>query len=207
MLFIFDLDGTLVNAPWKALFKAYIAIIKAEEKDYRIFFKNLKEFKNWWELNWQRNILRIGIKDIEKANKIFYEIYNPYVCLFPWVDSVIEKLAKSHQLAILTSRHKGSAIQLLGSAVEYFSFVVGAEDVKHLKPNPEGINLILNEILPVWIWRRRVLLIGDTTGDILAGKAAGIKTAAVKWGLGNWEELLALEPDYQFRTYKDLLKL
>ncbi len=41
--------------------------------------------------------------------------------------------------------------------------------------------------------------------DIKAGKNAGIQTGAVRWGLGDWDELLAQNPDYKFEKYKDLL--
>jgi len=51
------------------------------------------------------------------------------------------------------------------------------------------------------------LMIGDMPEDIIAGKLAGIKTGAVKWGLGDWKNLLAENPDYTFEKYKDLLRI
>jgi len=35
----------------------------------------------------------------------------------------------------------------------------------------------------------------------------GIKTGAVKWGLGDWDELLAYLPDYAFEEYEHLLQI
>jgi len=38
-------------------------------------------------------------------------------------------------------------------------------------------------------------MVGDTRGDILAGRAAGLRTYAVGWGTHTLEELAEVEPD------------
>jgi len=52
-----------------------------------------------------------------------------------------------------------------------------------------------------------VLMIGDMPADIIAGRAAGIKTGVVKWGLGDWDELMTYSPDYAFKKHEHLLKI
>lgn len=206
MLIIFDFDGTLMKEDWEGLFEAYKAIIKSQNKDYRIFFKNLEEFKKWWSPDWRKNDQKLELSDIDipKAHKIFYETHHLYIGLFPWVNSVIPILAGKHRLAILTNRHRKSAQNYLGRLEKYFKLVIGGEDVKKLKPNPEGIKIILKETC---VNQDETLIIGDMPDDILAGKAAGIKVGVVKWGLADWDELMAYLPDYSFEEYEHLLQI
>ncbi len=205
MLIICDFDGFLFEARWENLFKAYEAIIRKEGKNPRDFFRNLEEFKNWWSSNWHENNKKIGIQSLNQvpeSHDLFYKVYNSGLGLFPWVKSVMKTLYQKHQLVVLTNRHKANAEKYLHPVSKYISFVFGCEDVRNLKPDPEGVNFVLWK---TGFPRLYTLMIGDTVDDIKAGKAAGIKTGAVKWGLGNWENLLALNPDYSFENYKNLL--
>ena len=206
MLIIFDFDGVLYKASWKGLSEAYKAVIKSQGKNYKDFFKNINEFKKWWSPDWHKNNRKLAIKeeDIDDAHRIFYEISNSYTYLFPWVGEVFRELRHRHQLALVTNRHRENAEKILGPLKGHFSFIIGGEDVKKLKPNPEGIRIILREAC---IYPEDALIIGDMPEDIVAGKAAGVKTGAVKWGLAKWEDLLALDPDYKFKKYTDLLRI
>lgn len=49
------------------------------------------------------------------------------------------------------------------------------------------------------------LMVGDSSSDIIAGKAAGVKTCAVRYGYGKQEELEKLEPDYWVSDLRELL--
>ena len=51
------------------------------------------------------------------------------------------------------------------------------------------------------------IMIGDSAHDLLSGKGAGVKTAAVRWTHVPWEELIAVNPDYILETMSDLLKI
>src|SRR5438132_680889 len=54
---------------------------------------------------------------------------------------------------------------------------------------------------------QQALMVGDTTADILAGKAAGLKTCAVTYGFGSLAELRHCQPDYVIDTFSDLVTL
>jgi phosphoglycolate phosphatase len=47
-------------------------------------------------------------------------------------------------------------------------------------------------------------MIGDGAPDIQAGKAAGVHTCAVTYGLCNAEELLAARPDFALGDLSEL---
>ncbi len=205
MLIIFDFDGVIFEARWDNLLMAYEAIIKAEGKNPRDFFRNIGEFKKWWSPDWHKNNQKIGIQSLNKeagSHKLFYKVYNQGLQLFPWVRVVMKELFKNHQLACLTNRHKADAQKYLQPIQKYFSLIIGCEDVKNLKPDPEGINSILRK---TGFPKMHSLMIGDMPDDVKAGKNAGIRTGVVKWGLGDWNGLLAQKPDYKFRNWNDLL--
>jgi len=75
----------------------------------------------------------------------------------------------------------------------YFDLIVGAEDVNRHKPDPEPINLAL---VRLGAQPGRTLYVGDSTHDMRAGRAAGVRTVAVTWGPFPRHELEATQPDY-----------
>lgn len=204
MLVIFDLDGPLVKASWRGLFESYKGVVEAGGKDWREYFRNFREFKEWWSPDWRQNDRNLGLATGKEYDRIFYEIYNKYAYLFHWVPAVVSELAKKHSLAIFTNRHRYDANKFIAPIKKHFKFIIGGEDVKNLKPHPEGIYLILQKTGEK---KENTLIIGDMPHDLMAGRVAGIKTGVVKWGLGKWKDLLALKPDYKFENYKDLLKI
>lgn len=203
-LIIFDYDGVLRSSSWEGLFKAYIAVAEYFGNDHRIFFRDIAEFKKWWNPDWKKNNKALGIIDHETKGRIFYGCYEPYVATFPWVPDMLEQLSKKYTLAIATNALAQSVKKSLGKTAEHFSFIAGSECVKKLKPDPEGINLILKRLnfLP-----SEAIMIGDMEVDVSAGKSAGTKVGVVSWGLGELNDLLKLNPNYSFKKPGDLLSL
>jgi phosphoglycolate phosphatase-like HAD superfamily hydrolase len=48
------------------------------------------------------------------------------------------------------------------------------------------------------------LFVGDSPSDMEAGKRAGVKTCAVRYGYGRPEELARFEPDYWVDDLREL---
>ena len=55
--------------------------------------------------------------------------------------------------------------------------------------------------------KQNVLYIGDTVGDIIACRKAGIKAAAVTWGYNSREVLAAVKPDFLVSEPRGLLDI
>jgi phosphoglycolate phosphatase-like HAD superfamily hydrolase len=206
-LIIFDFDGVLRDASWVHLCDAYKKIIEAVGKDSSLFFTDVDSFRKWYNVDWHRNEEQIfGGTYVSNAlfNKMFHANYDPNISLFPWVPDTLAYLSSAHKLAILSSSAKSSVEKELGELSRTFSFITGAEEVSKLKPDPEGVFLILKETNTK---PEGAIMIGDMNVDFMAGKNAGTKTGVVKWGLGDWEELHALGADFLFENPEDLLKL
>jgi len=49
------------------------------------------------------------------------------------------------------------------------------------------------------------LMIGDAPSDMIAGKSAGVKTCAVRYGYGKEDELAQHHPDYWVADLRELI--
>jgi len=108
--------------------------------------------------------------------------------LIPGVEEMLDVLAPRFPMAIVSTRDENSTISFLEQFEirKYFSVIVTALTCRHTKPFPEPV-----------IWASKQLgyspnecaMIGDTTVDIYAGKAAGAQTVGVLCGFGQENEL------------------
>jgi 2-phosphoglycolate phosphatase len=76
--------------------------------------------------------------------------------------------------------------------IGYFDHVQGTDGFPS-KPAPD---VILAAAAALGAKPEDCLMVGDSPADMEAGKRAGVKTCAVRYGYGNPEKLAAFEPDY-----------
>lgn len=76
--------------------------------------------------------------------------------------------------------------------------------VKINKPHPEPVNTALVQLK---INPEDGLMVGDSSFDLISGRQAGVKTAAVRWTRVSWETVLAEKPDYILKNMHDLLPI
>jgi len=127
--------------------------------------------------------------------------------LFDGIDRFIENISKKNlKLAILTNNKSQYAEEILNKfdLTNYFPTIIGFNDVSEVKPNPEGINKIVEkwEIKP-----EETIFIGDMTTDVDAGKAAGVKIVCVASGLAEKNALLEHNPDFLVENTSELMEL
>lgn len=122
----------------------------------------------------------------------------------PGVPEALEALRwRGHKLAVATTKRTPVAEELLRAVGldAYIDFVQGTEGFAH-KPAPDVIYRALARSGGEGSW-----MVGDTVGDILAGKAAGLKTYAVTWGTHDAETLGAVAPTVVAPDLAALLQL
>lgn len=83
----------------------------------------------------------------------------------------------------------------------YFEHVQGTDGFPS-KPEPD---VILRAIEALGARPEDCLMVGDSGPDMEAGRRAGVKTCAVRWGYGNREEMARFTPDYWIETPGELL--
>jgi pyrophosphatase PpaX len=125
-------------------------------------------------------------------------------CFDDVVDTVQTLRHRGHEVAIVTSKSeylamRGLALVGLASAMDT---IVGCDSSSRHKPDPEPVQVALHRLnCPP----ERAIFVGDSVHDLLAGKAAGVRTAAALWGAFRREDMEPGEPTYWLERISELL--
>ncbi|MBE5868334.1 MAG: HAD family hydrolase [Lachnospiraceae bacterium] len=120
----------------------------------------------------------------EKADEVMVES----TLLYEGVKEVLEQLkTQGYKIAIVTTKFHYRIRQILEkfSASELIDFIVGAEDVKIEKPDPEGL---LWAIRNLDVGKNEVLYVGDSIVDAKTAENAKVSFAAVLSGTTTCKE-------------------
>lgn len=115
---------------------------------------------------------------------------------FPNVTETLSALkAAGYTLAIASSRTHASLVELTHELdlSDCISCLIGADDVKQAKPNPEPVLKILMALKQE---ASLTLVVGDMSVDIQMGANAGTRTCGVTYGNGTRKELEEAGADY-----------
>jgi pyrophosphatase PpaX len=109
-------------------------------------------------------------------------------------------------LGIVTSKLRAGALRGLARVgmADWFDVVIGADDVERHKPDPQPVERALARLGAT---PDATVFVGDSPHDLVAGRAAGVHTAAVLWGPFPRATLEACEPDYWIREAEDLTRI
>jgi phosphoglycolate phosphatase-like HAD superfamily hydrolase len=126
--------------------------------------------------------------------------------LVPGVDTMLATLKGHYPMAIVSARHEKSTMRFLEQfdLVKYFDVIVTGLSAPHTKPFPDPIFLAAQKM---GVKPSECLMIGDTTVDIRAGKAAGAQTVGVLCGFGEEKELKDMGADLVISSTPQLAEL
>jgi pyrophosphatase PpaX len=149
-----------------------------------------------------------------------YDVYREYNHrrhdeLIRGFDGVPEALvalrSAGRRLGIVTSKSRDTTAMAFAAVGMHdaFDVVVTATDTRAHKPSAEPILLCLEKLaaLPDATPALPAVYIGDSPVDIEAGKAAGVATAAVAWGVFGRDALLGAGPDFWLQRPSELVDL
>ena len=127
-----------------------------------------------------------------KTYKEVFEVLKRQIIpsLFPNVLETLQALTgRGCRFTVASSRGNQSLNEFLqGMGIApYISYVVGADDVKHAKPNPEPV---LKTLEALSCDPSEALVVGDMPVDIRMGLGAGARTCGVTYGNSNRQALL-----------------
>ena len=89
-------------------------------------------------------------------------------------------------------------------AQDLFHLVEAPRDTMDLKPEPVMLQRALEGL---GVDPSETVMIGDSTNDVRAAQAAGIRACAVGYGYGNRDKVTALHPEFFCENPQDLLGL
>ncbi len=153
---------------------------------------------------------RIGIDDemvtfIDWINRHRKHTLKKFL-LVPGVDRMLEQMQGRYPMAVISARDEKSTMRFLNQfdLGKYFGVIVTGLSAPHTKPYPDPILLAAQKM---GVQPADCLMIGDTTVDIRAGKAAGAQAIGVLCGFGEEAELRQLGADLILRNTSDLTEV
>jgi N-acetyl-D-muramate 6-phosphate phosphatase len=108
--------------------------------------------------------------------------------LVPGVKTMLAELSRRYPLAVVSARDARTTHAFLEQfkLLPYFRCIATDQTCKHTKPYPDPILWAAQQM---GVPPEACLMVGDTTVDIRAGKAAGAQTVGVLCGFGEEAEL------------------
>ena len=208
-LVLFDLDGTLIDS------KVDIAnSVNYTLRDLALPQRSLEEIFSFVGDGVKR-LLRLSVGEdnlelYERALRIFREHYLTH-CLdtttfYPEMGEILSHLNGQGQCAIVTNKTMEYTMEIVKGlgAIESFSAIESPRNSSDLKPDPGMLLRVLEKLA---ISPERTIMVGDSTNDVRAAQAIGVKVCAVGYGYGNPEKVKALKPDFYCEQPTDLRHL
>ena len=129
--------------------------------------------------------------------------------IFPGVLETLDWLKEQGiKLTIATSRNTASLKEFVAALnlSKYFSYMLGGDDTKLLKPNPEPVMKTQKDL---FFSPEQTLVIGDMPVDIAMGKGADAYTCGVTYGNATREQLREAGADFivdKMQELRDIIK-
>jgi phosphoglycolate phosphatase len=123
--------------------------------------------------------------------------------VYPGVPEMLDRLDGRKSTATTKSTGTTRAVLEQFRLLHHFHHVQGTDGFA-AKPEPD---VILASIAGLGANREECLFIGDSPQDMEAGRKAGVRTCAVRWGYGDHSAMARWDPDFWIDTPADLLRL
>ncbi|OPY88620.1 MAG: Phosphoglycolate phosphatase [Smithella sp. PtaU1.Bin162] len=201
-LFLFDFDGVLVES--LAVYEKVVGNTLARMN--MPLTRGREEFLELFEGNFYESLAerKVDVKQFMEASgsliaAVTYRDMQPITSML----AVVDKLQKNNILLVISSNDSPTIYGALKQFQfnGYFQEVLGSDFLLSKKDK------ILYAAKKYQIMPEDIYYIGDTTGDIKEGRAAGVKTVGITWGWHSKEKMKQAGPDYLFTRPEELLQL
>jgi phosphoglycolate phosphatase len=202
---VFDLDGTLIDSKVD-LTQSMNATLEHMGRQ-RIEPERIYSYVGGGVQLLVKRALAEGATDEEVAKGMAYflEYYRGHMLdntvAYPGVREGLERLA-GNALAVLTNKPVNFSRAILKGLgmMGYFRHVYGGNSFEKKKPDPMGLNTLLQELDA---GPREAMMVGDSEVDIQTARNAGTWACGVMYGLGS-EKLPECGPDLLLDSLEEL---
>jgi phosphoglycolate phosphatase len=201
-VYVFDVDGTLMDSAGDicaAIQDTLAAYGRRDVSDAdlrRYIGRHLLDL--FLDLGFEAG--RIGPM-IDHYRRVYPELKHARTSVFPGVAAMLERLPGRKSTATTKGTPMTRAVLEQFGLIQYFDHVQGTDGFP-AKPEPD---VILAAMRGLGATAEQCLFIGDAPADMEAGRRAGVRTCAVRWGYGDPQEMARWAPDYWIDDPKDLL--
>lgn len=207
-VFIFDLDGTLVDSlpdiaeHLRTVLVAHGITAPSDAQTRRWVGSGARELivRAVTELAGKDSTARADAALTASVFDAFMTAYRsaPVIrtAMYPGISQQLDQLVRNpdNVLAILSNKPHDLTVTIVTQLLARWSFapVYGQRDGVAKKPDPSAALQIANQcsVAPA-----ACIFIGDSEVDIETGRAAGMRTVGVTWGIGDPSQLRASHPD------------
>lgn len=216
-LFIFDLDGTLINS---ALDLALAVNYMLETLGHNTF---KEETIHGWVGNGALTLVKRALSgdrtvddsvddvSVQKALTIFLDYYEKNLCNatvpYPHVITTLKNLkAKDYTLAIVTNKPFAFVAPILKTLEMdgLFELILGGDSLDEKKPHPMPL---LHVCKTLGIQVEDSVMIGDSKNDILAANACNMDSVGVTYGYNYGESIEIHKPTFVIDDFLELTEL
>ena len=203
---IFDLDGTIIDSKSEIIF-TYTKLLEQIPTEHHLdlnsidFGANLNDVLNY--------IYKADNSKKRQAKELFAQLYDNssfektlvYENVYQTLDILKQK---NFFLYIATNKRYIPSKNILKAKnlEHYFTDVMANE----LEPNVTLLKTDMIKYLMDKYGFKNGIMIGDTVGDIKAGKENGLTTIAVSYGYQTLFELEQIKPTYIANSFENLIK-
>ncbi len=202
-VYLFDLDGTLLDSA-EDICGAVQQVLDSTEAP-PVTFEFLKGYVGRHLLDLFSDIFpTYSPEQIDALIQYYRAVYpargHTLTRMYP---GVVEGLAAlGGRKSIATTKGTASTRLILEQfgLARFFDHVQGTDGFP-CKPAPD---VIFNALHALGASTAECLMVGDSAADMEAGRRAGVRTCAVRYGYGKPEDLARFEPDYWIEDLREL---
>ncbi|CAN5484351.1 HAD family hydrolase [soil metagenome] len=188
---VFDLDGTLVDSLEDIFlsFQHSFTVYSLPVPEARAIKDEIcKPLEDMFAV-----FAPAHVEALSRAYRSHYpEHFTDHSSLYPGVRELLKELRRRGYRSAVATTKRSDMARLLAAAVgldKLVDHLQGTDDIPH-KPAPDVVYQAVAGAGGEGLW-----MVGDTVMDILAGKAAGLRTYAVTWGTHDEVLLKSARPD------------
>ena len=200
---LFDIDGTLIDTV-----DAIVASMNGAFAEFDVKPLAKEEIRPLigMPVARQMDLLR-GMQGpvVDRITDRYYDLFTEHVerglPVFPGVRETLPLLQRP--ISTMTTRRLYGAKRMLEVAgiASSFRAIVGGDEVSRPKPYPD---LPLYSAKALGVAPERCVVVGDSPVDILAGRAARMRTIAATYGYGSPSAIREAKPHAEIRRFAEL---
>lgn len=195
-VYLFDVDGTLLDSA-ADIVGAIQEVLAANGRATAVDFEFLKDYiGHHLAAPFGEIFPDYDSRQIDELIRQYRVIYlgrgHKATRVYPGVPEALAALAGRKSTATTKGTPTTRAVLGQFGLIQYFDHVQGTDGFPY-KPAPD---VILTALAALGARPEDCLMVGDSPADMEAGKRAGVKTCAVRYGYGKAEELARFTPDF-----------
>jgi HAD superfamily hydrolase (TIGR01509 family) len=201
-VYLFDVDGTLMDSA-PDICAAQMAVLAANGRGHvseaflrRYIGRHLIDL--FQDLGFPSEAMDPLIQSYRTT---YWDRKHAATRVYPGVAEMLDSLGGRKSTAtIKTTRTTRGVLEQFG-LIRHFDHVQGTDGFP-AKPEPD---VILASLRAFGADPEECLFVGDSPSDMEAGRRAGVRICAVRWGYGDHHEMARWEPDYWIDHPRELV--